>query len=173
VLAGAHPKSRSLSNAWVGPAPRGGGSVERVQGSTRRSRGSPPKADRWTASTVVQVQRHMGWEHRYGGCYYYRNERQGDRVVKKYYGGGLVGALAGRLDAEARNKREQPLRAIGELVARLGPPDAALDSLSNACNLLLEATLLVHGFYRPNYGAWRRRRVPNCQSVRLDPGGLG
>jgi hypothetical protein len=119
---------------------------------------------------VVQVQRHMGWEHRYGGCYYYRNERQGDRVVKKYYGPGPVGSLAARLDAEARNDREQPLRAIGELVAQLGPPDAALNSLSNACDLLLEATLLIHGFHRPNYGAWRRRRVRNCRTVKLDPG---
>jgi hypothetical protein len=164
-------KSRGLLwNDWVGPAPRGRGSVERVQGSTRRYRGSPPKADRWIVSTVVQVQRHMGWKHRYGGCYYYRNERQGDRVVKRYYGAGLVGSLAARLDAKARNNREQPLRAIGVLVARLGPPDAALNGLSNACNLLLEATLLIHGFHRPNYGAWRRRRVPNCRIGKLDPG---
>jgi hypothetical protein len=61
----------------------------------------------------------MGWESRPGGRYYYRNERQGDCVVKKYYGRGYVGALAAHLDAEARNNREQPLRAIGELVEKL------------------------------------------------------
>jgi hypothetical protein len=112
----------------------------------------------------------MGWEHRQGGRYYYRNERQGDRVALTYYGRGYVATLAAHLDAEARSNREQPLRAISELVEKLGPPDAALNRLSNACNLLLKATLLTHGFHRPNHGAWRRRRDPNRRTIKLDPG---
>jgi hypothetical protein len=101
----------------------------------------------------------MGWEARPGGTYYYLNERQGDRVVKKYYGRGVVGELAARLAADALRKRQEAARAIRDLRDGLAPAEADLVALEAACDVLLGSTLLASGFHRPKHRAWRRRRV--------------
>lgn len=47
----------------------------------------------------------MGWEERKGRRYYYKAERVGGRVVKRYVGTGRLAELAARLtalDAEQR-----------------------------------------------------------------------
>ena len=54
------------------------------------------------------------------GCYYYRNERHGDRVLKKHHGRDVVGELAARMVADALRKRQEAVRAIRELRDRLG-----------------------------------------------------
>jgi hypothetical protein len=93
------------------------------------------------------------------GCFYYRNERHGDRVVKKYYGRGVVGELAARMAADALRKRQKAARAIRDLRDRLAPADNALGALEADCDVLLGSTLLASGFHRSNHCAWRRRRV--------------
>jgi hypothetical protein len=49
------------------------------------------------------------------GCYYYRNERHGDRVVKNYYGRRPIAEIAARRVADAFRKRQEAARAIREL----------------------------------------------------------
>jgi hypothetical protein len=101
----------------------------------------------------------MAWEARPGGTYYYLNERQGDRVVKKYYGRGVVGELAAHMAADALRKRQEAARAIRDLRDALASAEAALVALEAACDVLLGSSLLASGFHRPNHCAWRRRRV--------------
>ena len=59
----------------------------------------------------------MPWESRPGGRYYYSARRVGGRVIKTYYGRGILGAEAARLDAVAlpaagpRPRRGRPTSA--------------------------------------------------------------
>ncbi len=101
----------------------------------------------------------MGWEHRYGGVYYYKSSREGGRSVKAYFGRGIVAELAARLDAEARARRTAEADAILAERARLEPLDSSLEALDAACRTMVAATLTVAGYHQHDRGAWRRRRV--------------
>jgi hypothetical protein len=111
----------------------------------------------------------MAWEVRPGGRFYYQSERCGNKVIKRYFGRGPTGELAALLDAQSRRKREQEAAAIQSERERLAPPEIALAKFDDVCNVLFEATMMVAGFHRPNYSAWRlrrERRSPTSQSRR-------
>src|SRR3954468_6403711 len=99
----------------------------------------------------------IAWEKRPTGWFYYRSERRGDRVVKRYVGRGEVARIAAEIDREVRAGREADARAFRELVARLAPPEDEMRALDCACDLSVEAALTAAGFHRPNHGAWRRK----------------
>ena len=101
----------------------------------------------------------MAWASRPGGTYYYRNQWVDGRAVTRYLGRGPAAELAAGLDALARQRRRDEAEALRAERARLGPPEAALAALEAACKLMVEAGLTAAGYHRPNYGAWRRRRV--------------
>lgn len=101
----------------------------------------------------------MAWASRPGGTYYYRNEWVDGRVVTRYFGRGPAAELAAGLDALARQRRRDEAEALRAEQARLRPLEAALAALDAACDLMVEAELTAAGYHRPNYGAWRRRRV--------------
>jgi hypothetical protein len=103
----------------------------------------------------------MGWERRYGGSYYYRATRVGDRVAKRYLGRGPLGELAALLDEEARRSRATESAVIAAAAASLAPADALLAELEAACSTMLDATLVAAGFRRHDRGEWRRRRARN------------
>ena len=99
----------------------------------------------------------MSWE-RYGTWKYYYSARKVDgRVRKEYLGRGPVAALASRLEDEARTRRRVETESLVHERARLAEPDAAVVTLSAACTVALNATLMAAGFHRQNYGPWRRR----------------
>ena len=101
----------------------------------------------------------MGWETRRGLDYYYRSEREGGRVVKRYLGGGLHGMLAAELAAEEREERaaqRERERAERERWASLEVPAEELAVLTDA---LAGVALADAGYRRHARGEWRRRRV--------------
>src|SRR5689334_23783428 len=58
----------------------------------------------------------MGWEYRKGKPYYYRKERQGNRVVSTYFGTGDRADLFAELDQIDRERRQQ--EALERQIAR-------------------------------------------------------
>jgi hypothetical protein len=98
----------------------------------------------------------MAWEERPWGRYYYRSERRGGRVVKRYFGRGEVARLAADLDSDARARRAAEAGRLLALREGLLPAERLSESLDRACSEMAEAVLTAAGFHRPNF-AWRRR----------------
>jgi hypothetical protein len=99
------------------------------------------------------------WERRErGGLYYTRSRRVNGQVVREYVGGGLLGQLAARLDAEEHRKRQQELAAWKEERERIEALTAPVEELCEAAEILARAALLASGYHRHNRGEWRKRR---------------
>ncbi len=100
----------------------------------------------------------MAFEKRKGKAYYYESERDGDRVRKKYYGGGLS-AMARSLIAmrEQKLKREERAQVLNfEQAVELGYEWAQM--VENMCNTLTTATLVAAGLHQEKSRNWRKRR---------------
>ena len=100
----------------------------------------------------------MAWERRGRGRYFYRSVWTAGRVVKQYYGGGVLGELAASVDAESRQRRAAEAEALRADRARFLPAESALRALDGACDLLAGAALTAAGYHRPGHNPWRRRR---------------
>jgi hypothetical protein len=98
------------------------------------------------------------WEKRdRGGLYYTRSRKVDGRVVREYVGGGLLGQLAARMDAEERRRREEEVAAWKEEQERMEALTAPVEELCEGVEVLARATLLASGFHR-HKGEWRKRR---------------
>ncbi len=101
----------------------------------------------------------MAWEKRErGGLYYTRSRKEGGRVVREYVGGGVLGELAARMDAEDRQRREEETAARREERERLDSLDGLTEELHEAAEVLTKAVLLAAGYHQHKRGEWRKRR---------------
>jgi hypothetical protein len=100
----------------------------------------------------------VGWERRGRRRYYYTGRRVRGRVVKIYFGRCETADLAAAIVRDARSERRAAVAAAREMEARYAAPDRLARALDGACEWLLEAHLLLAGYHRPNYRAWRRRQ---------------
>src|SRR5215207_11659697 len=100
----------------------------------------------------------MAWERRKrGGRYYTRSRRVDGRVVREYVGGGALGELAARTDAEERERREAEATRGRAEVERLEELVAQVVELCEVAEILVRAHLIAAGCHR-HKGEWRRRR---------------
>lgn len=107
------------------------------------------------------------WERRKrGGLYYTRSRKVNGRVVREYVGGGVLGQLAARIDAEDRQRREEQAAAWREERERLEELAGLVDELSKDAEIIARAVLLAAGFRRHKRGEWRRRREPRAAADR-------
>jgi hypothetical protein len=103
----------------------------------------------------------MAWESRErGGLYYTRSRRVNGKVVREYVGGGVLGELVARMDAEDRRRREEEKAAWREERERLEGLVELVDELCQDVETIAQATLLAAGFSRHKRGEWRRKREP-------------
>jgi len=99
------------------------------------------------------------WERRErGGFYYTRSRREDGRVVREYVGGGILGELAARVDAEERRRREEEKASQREERERLEALAAPVEELCEAAEVIACATLVASGYHRHSRGEWRKRR---------------
>jgi hypothetical protein len=98
------------------------------------------------------------WERRErGGLYYTRSRKEGGRVVREYFGGGILGELAAQMDAEDR-RREEEVASRREERERLDTLTAPVEELCEASEVIARAALIVSGYRQHNRGEWRKRR---------------
>lgn len=99
------------------------------------------------------------WERRErGGLYYTRSRKEGGRVIREYVGGGILGELAARMDAENRRLREDEEASRREERERLDALTASVEELCAAAEVMARAALLASGYHCHNRGEWRKRR---------------
>jgi hypothetical protein len=97
----------------------------------------------------------MGWDK---GRYYTRSVKINGRVIRQYIGGGLLGALAARMDAADRRKRRRALADQRRPKADLGELDDELRTLARLTDLAAHVALLAAGYHQHHRGEWRKRR---------------
>jgi hypothetical protein len=99
------------------------------------------------------------WERRErGGLYYTRSRKEGGKVVREYVGGGILGELAARMDAEERRRREEEKASRREERERLDALAAPIEELCEAAEVIARAALIASGYHQHNRGEWRKRR---------------
>ena len=100
----------------------------------------------------------MAWERRGDGVYYYKTERQGGRVRKRYIGNGELAHIIAHADetrrrvgAERKAKERAELDEARSLASAGG-------ELYEAVEVLAVAQLVAAGYHRHKGGEWRMRR---------------
>ena len=100
----------------------------------------------------------MAWERRErGGVYYTRSRKVNGQVIREYVGGGLLGELAARMDAEERQRREEETAVWREERERLEELAGLVDELCKDVETVTQDSLLTAGFRRHKRGEWRRQ----------------
>lgn len=100
----------------------------------------------------------MAYEKRGNGSYYYKKEREGNRVVSTYYGKGEVADLISQLDeieADEKNYerfQEQKRRAKAERFEK------ELIEIEAAFKDLVAAHLIINGYHQSDSREWRKKR---------------
>lgn len=101
----------------------------------------------------------MAWEMRGRyGPYYTRSRKVGGRVVREYVGGGPLGQLAARIDAEERAERHAKAEELRAELARLDELGDITDAVCKMADGLLRTTLEAAGYHQHKRREWRRRR---------------
>ncbi|MBV9455449.1 MAG: hypothetical protein JOZ19_15255, partial [Rubrobacter sp.] len=90
------------------------------------------------------------------------------RVVREYFGAGLLGVLAARIDAEERRRREEEAKALKEAKEQLNALEEPLVELCEATEILARAALLSSGYRRYKRGEWRKKRVEVPKTTKKD-----
>lgn len=100
----------------------------------------------------------MAHERRGNGIYYYKKEREGSRVVSKYYGKGELANLISQLDEIEANQKnyerfqEQTRRAKAEKFEK------EMVEIEAAFKDLIAAHLIINGYHQTDSREWRKKR---------------
>ncbi len=101
----------------------------------------------------------MGWETRQrGSSYYTRSKKVNGEVVREYVGGGVLGQIAARMDAEERQRREAEAAAWREEREHLEELVGSVDEFCEDVEVIARSVLLAAGFRRHKRSEWRRER---------------
>jgi FMN-dependent NADH-azoreductase len=100
----------------------------------------------------------MGFERRGNGTYYYKKEREGDKVVSRYVGSGEMAFLMSQWDQikayEEEEKRLEKKRER-EMADRF---DSELNEFEKTMENLVAAYLLTNGYHQTSSREWRKKR---------------
>lgn len=99
----------------------------------------------------------MGWETRSGRRYYYQKVRDGDRVVSKYVGTGIVADIAANVDHISTMHQRLERLQFADLVMPEEDLDRHLDEYEQAIAAVVRAFLFASGYHQ-HKRQWRLRR---------------
>ncbi len=88
----------------------------------------------------------MALEERNGNYYYYKKEREGNRVVSKYYGKGELANLIAQMDEIERQEKLEKTEIDREIRQKLEEIDCDLANFEEKTKSLLEAALVEKRF---------------------------
>ncbi len=100
----------------------------------------------------------MALEKRNGNYYYYKKERDGNRVVSKYYGKGELANLIAQMDEMERQGKEFESEKQKKNLRKLEQIDRDLSEFEQNIKVLIEVYLTDKGFYKTTSREWRHRK---------------
>jgi len=108
----------------------------------------------------------MALEKRNGNYYYYKKERDGNRVVSKYYGKGELAFLIAQMDEIKRQEK----RHEAEVTRKRREEDQKIDCdlllLESEIKKLTKTFLLNLGFHKTKSREWRLKKDENPNTIR-------
>jgi hypothetical protein len=99
----------------------------------------------------------MGWKTINGRRYFYKSERDGGRVVTRYFGAGEPGLLISLLDAEDREIREAERKQRRAEREESASEEKSIGEWFDDVQAVADAAMIAAGFHK-HKGQWRRRR---------------
>lgn len=100
----------------------------------------------------------MALEKRNGNYYYYKKEREGNRVVSKYYGKGKLASLVAQMDEMEREEKEFEAEKQKKNLRKLEQIDRDLSEIERNIKVFVESYLTDKGFYKTSSREWRYRK---------------
>jgi len=100
----------------------------------------------------------MALEERNGNYYYYKKERDGNRVVSKYYGKGELASLIAQMDEIERYEKAEKIEIQRKNREREAKVDREISFLEAEIKKLTENVLLNLGFYKTRSREWRLKK---------------
>jgi len=100
----------------------------------------------------------MALEKRNGNYYYYKKERDGTRVVSKYYGKGDLAFLIAQMDEIERQEKLEKAELQRKNKEKIEEIDRELSNLEREIKKLTENVLLNLGFYKTRSREWRLKK---------------
>ena len=99
----------------------------------------------------------MGLERRGNRFYYYKKEREGDKVVSRYAGGDSAELFSMLNELEADRKESERYEKKRER-ARAEKFEAELCEIEEKFSNLITAFLLINGYHQTESREWRKKR---------------
>jgi hypothetical protein len=99
----------------------------------------------------------MGWKTINGRRYFYKSERDGGRVVTRYFGAGEPALLVSLLGAEDREIREAERKQRKAEREESESEERSIDQWFESIQAEADAAMREAGFHK-HKGQWRRKR---------------
>jgi hypothetical protein len=114
--------------------------------------------EKGVAQNNETLMRKMALEERNGNYYYYKKEREGNRVFSKYYGKGELAALIDQLDEIERYEKAEKADLQRKSREKQEKIDRELSNLEQKIKGLTESVLSNLGFYKTKSREWRLKK---------------
>jgi hypothetical protein len=104
----------------------------------------------------------MGWKFRGNRAYYYRQHREGRRVVSEYIGAGMLAELTAAQVADHQAERMLARLRLAQQRREHAEMEAQLEQISELIEEHIAAELIAAGYHQ-HKREWRRRRKTGAQ----------
>lgn len=100
----------------------------------------------------------MGFERRGNRIYYYKKEREGDRVVSRYVGSGETASLFAQLDELYKDEKDFKRYEEQQRKAEAERFEKELSEIEETFDNLITGFLLANGYHQTSSREWRKKR---------------